>query len=87
MLNDLKYANANIRLLLKYNNWTQGVLCNKTGMSQITLQRRLNSKIPKWTMLEATSIAKAFGLSVEDIFFTRMIPKGNRGDRSNEEAS
>lgn len=77
MKNDLSYANDNIKLLLKYKNWTQSILCKKTGMTTVTMQRRLNSGIPKWTMLEATSIAKAFGLSVEEIFFTRMIPKCN----------
>lgn len=77
MSNDLKYANDNIKLLLKYKRWTQKDLCRKTGMTDITLRRKLNSKIPKWSMLEAVSVAKAFGLSVNDIFFTRMVPKGN----------
>jgi len=81
--NDLMYANDNIKLLLKYNNWTQTILCKKTGMTNITLQRRLNTKISKWTMLEASSVAKAFGLSVEEIFFTRMIPKCNSDKSEN----
>ncbi|MFL0251374.1 helix-turn-helix domain-containing protein [Clostridium neuense] len=77
MKNDLSHANKNIKLLLKYKNWTQATLCKKTGITDITMQRRLNSRVPKWSMLEAVSIANAFGLSVNDIFFTRMIPKCN----------
>ena len=81
--NSLMYANDNIKLLLKYNNWTQAILCKKTGMTNVTLQRRLNNKIPKWTMLEASSVAIAFGFSVEEIFFTRMIPKCNNDKSKN----
>jgi DNA-binding XRE family transcriptional regulator len=77
MKNDLKYANSNIKLLLKYKNWTQVTLCKKTGISDITMRRRLNSQVPRWSMLEAVSVANAFGMSVNDIFFTRMIPKCN----------
>jgi transcriptional regulator with XRE-family HTH domain len=72
MVNDLKYTSDNIKLLLKYKNWTQEDLCKKTGMTHTTLRRRLNNKIPKWTMLEAISVSKTFGLSVNDIFFTQM---------------
>lgn len=77
-MEQLKYANDNIRLLLNYRNWTQSTLSKKTGISEVTLQRRLNSDIPKWTMLEAVSIAEVFGENVNNIFFTRMIPKGNK---------
>ncbi|EDK34964.1 helix-turn-helix domain-containing protein [Clostridium kluyveri] len=72
MSNDLKYASKNIKLLLKYKNWTQKDLCKKTGITKITMRRRLNSKIPKWSMLEAASVADAFNLSVSDIFFKKM---------------
>ncbi|AZV58944.1 helix-turn-helix transcriptional regulator [Clostridium sp. AWRP] len=72
MANDLKYANNNIKLLLRYKDWTQGDLCKKTGITHVTMQRKLNSKIPKWTMLEGVSIARAFDMSVNDIFFTQM---------------
>lgn len=82
MSNDLRYANNNIKLLLKYKNWTQEDLCKKTGITKITMRRRLNSKIPKWSMLEAVSVAKAFGSSVSDIFFTRMVPKGNKDEEA-----
>ena len=82
MKNDLMYANDNIKLLLKYRNWTQNTLCEKTGMTLVTLQRRLNCKVPKWTMLEASSISKAFGMTVDEIFFTRMIPKCNSERRT-----
>lgn len=78
MENDLRYANDNIKLLMKYKGWTQAIVCKKTGMTPVTLRRRLNSKIPTWSMLEAVSIAKAFELPVSNIFFTRMIPKCNR---------
>ena len=77
-MNELKYANDNIRLLLKYNDWTQTILSKKTGISEVTLRRRLNSDIPKWTMLEAVSIAKVFKDDVTNIFFTRMVPKSNK---------
>lgn len=88
MKNDLRYASENIKLLLKYKRWTQAALCKKTGMTEITMQRKLNNKVPKWTMLEAVSIANAFGLSVNDIFFTRMVPKCNTDNNTskNEEA-
>lgn len=75
MTNDLRYANDNIKLLIKYNGWTQAALCKKTGISSTILQRRLNCKISKWTMMEAVSIATAFSLTVNDIFFTHMVPK------------
>lgn len=84
MCTDLKYANDNIKLLIKYKNWTQGILCKKTGISEITLRRRLNSTIPKWTMMEAVSIANAFNLSVNDIFFARLIPKCNNNQLTEE---
>jgi len=87
MSDTLRYANNNIKLLLKYKNWTHKDLCKKTGITDITLSRKLNSKIPKWSMLEGLSIAKAFGLSVNDIFFTRMVPKCNTNNKEDEEAS
>ena len=77
-MNELKYANDNIRLLLKYNDWTQTILSKKTGISEVTLRRRLNSEIPKWTMLEAVTIAKVFKEDVTNIFFNRMVPKSNK---------
>ena len=77
MENDLRYANDNIKLLIKYKGWTQKILCKKTGITPVTMRRRLNSKVSNWTMTEAISVAKAFNLSVTDIFFTRMVPKGN----------
>lgn len=73
--NDFRYANDNIKLLIKYKGWTQATLCKKTGMTSITMQRRLNSKISTWTIPEAASIATAFDLTVNDIFFTHMMPK------------
>ena len=77
MNNDLKHANNNIKLLIKYNEWTQATLCKKTGITPVTMRRRLNSKVSTWSMLEAVSIAKAFNSSVGDIFFTCMVPKCN----------
>lgn len=77
MINDLKNANNNIKLLIKYNKWTQETLCKKTGITPVTMRRRLNSKVPTWSMMEAVSIAKAFNLTVNDIFFTCMVPKCN----------
>jgi len=73
----LKYANSNIKLLLKYKEWTQEMLCKKTGITPVTLRRRLNSSVPNWTMTEGVAIAKAFDVPVSDLFFTRMIPSGN----------
>lgn len=78
MENDLKYASDNIKLLIKYKGWTQSILCKKTGITPVTMRRRLNNKVPNWSMTEAVSIAKAFNLSVSDIFFTRMIPRCNK---------
>jgi lambda repressor-like predicted transcriptional regulator len=76
--NELKYANSNIKLLLEYNNWTQAILCKKTGITPVTMRRKLNSKIPKWSMLEAVSIANAFGMTVQEIFLTKLVPKCNK---------
>lgn len=78
MNNNLKYANDNIKLLIKYKGWTQTILCKKTGITPITMRRRLNSKIPTWSMIEAVSISKAFNLTVNDIFFNCMVPKCNK---------
>ena len=78
MENDLKFANDNIKLLLKYKGWTQAILCKKSGITPVTMQRKLNNKSPKWSMLEAVSIANAFGMTVQEIFFTRLIPKCNK---------
>ena len=77
MKNDMKNANNNIKLLIKYKGWTQIILCKKTGITPITMRRRLNSKVSTWSMLEAVNIAKAFNLTVSDIFFTSMVPKCN----------
>jgi len=87
MINDLKYANENIKLLLKYKRWTQAMLCKKTGITTVTMQRRLNNKVPNWTMMEGVTVAKAFGQSVNDIFFTRMVPKGNSDIETREIAN
>ena len=77
MNSDLKHANDNIKLLIKYKGWTQAVLCKKTGITPVTMQRRLNGKISTWSMIEAVNISKAFNIPVNDIFFTSMIPKCN----------
>ena len=77
MKTTMEYANQNIRLLLFSKKWTQMILSKKTGISEVTLRRRLNSKVPKWTMLEALSIAKAFDVDVSEIFFDRMVPKSS----------
>jgi len=75
--NDLKNANDNIKLLMKFKKWTQATLCKKTGITPVTMRRRLSSKISTWSMMEAVSISKAFNLPVSDIFFTCMVPKCN----------
>lgn len=78
--NNYKYASDNIRLLLQFKGWTQKVLCAKSGITQITLRRRLKDNTG-WTLLEATSIAKAFGKNVEEVFFTHMVPNGNKSEK------
>ncbi len=72
-----KYASDNIKLLLNFKRWTQGTLCKKTGIALVTLRRKLKSN-SGWTMLEGLSIAKAFGITVEELYFTQMIPNGNK---------
>lgn len=74
--NSFKYASDNIKLCLGFKHWTQAILCKKTGITPITLQRRLRDN-SGWTLLEAVTIAKAFGLTVNELFFTRMVPNGN----------
>lgn len=71
-----KYASDNIKLILQFKKWTQGTLCKKSGITQVTLRRRLKDNV-NWTMLEAVSIAQAFNMSVEEVFFTQLIPNGN----------
>lgn len=74
---DMRYASDNIKLLLKFKGWTHETLCKKTGISLVTLRRRLKSN-SGWSMLEAVSIARAFNVSVNELFFTRMLPVGNK---------
>lgn len=74
--NTFKYASNNIKLLLKFKRWTQDDLCNKTGISLVTLRRRLH-KNTGWSMLEAVSISNALGVPISELFFTEMIPNGN----------
>lgn len=74
-----KYASDNVKLLLRFKKWTQAVLCKKTGITPVTLMRRLKDN-RGWTMLEAVSISKAFGVSVDELFFTQMMPNGNKND-------
>jgi transcriptional regulator with XRE-family HTH domain len=71
-----KYASDNIKLLLQFKKWTQGVLCKKSGVTQVTLRRRLQSN-SGWSMIEACSISRAFNVTVNELFFTRMMPNGN----------
>lgn len=79
-MSDLKYANGNIKLLLSFKRWTQADLCKKTGITPVTLRRRLSSNPPSWSMLEGIAISKALGIPVEELFFKRMVPSGNEGD-------
>lgn len=81
MSDSFKYASDNIKLLLRFKKWTQAVLCKKTGITQVTLMRRLKDN-KGWTMLEAVSISKAFGVSVIELFFTQMMPNGSKQENS-----
>jgi transcriptional regulator with XRE-family HTH domain len=83
MEHTLKHASSNIKLLLKYKGWTQEALCKKTGITPVTLRRRLNGNEPNWTMMEGVTIAKVLGVSVNDLFFTKMVPSGNSGESQN----
>lgn len=74
----MRHASSNIKLLLSFKKWTQADLCKKTGISEITMRRRLNGKRPNWSMMEAIEISHAFGKSVDEVFFTQMIPSGNK---------
>lgn len=77
MAENFQYASDNIKLLLKFKGWTQDTLCKKTGISLVTLRRRLKTN-SGWSMLEAVSIAKALNSSVQEIFFSRLIPNGSK---------
>jgi DNA-binding XRE family transcriptional regulator len=72
---DYKHASNNIKLLLRFKAWTQGTLCKKTGITPVTLRRRLKDN-SGWTMMEAANIAKTFNVTVQELFFTQMIPNG-----------
>lgn len=76
-MQSFKYASGNIKLLLKFKGWTQATLSKKSGISIATLKRKLRNN-NGWTLLEATAIANALGVSVEELFFTRMIPNGTK---------
>lgn len=73
---DFQYASDNIKLVLHFKKWTQNMLCKKTGISKVTLSRRLKSN-SGWSMTESVEISRALGKSVHELFFTRMIPNGN----------
>jgi lambda repressor-like predicted transcriptional regulator len=77
MPNSFKYASDNIKLVLSFKKWTQNTLCRKSGITMVTLRRRLKTN-EGWSMLEAVNIAKALGMSVQELFFTRMMPNGNK---------
>jgi transcriptional regulator with XRE-family HTH domain len=76
MSDSFKYASDNIKLVLSFKKWTQSNLCKKSGITIVTLRRRLKDN-SGWSMLEAVSIAKALNVSVQELFFTRMMPNGN----------
>jgi DNA-binding XRE family transcriptional regulator len=84
--NSFKYASDNIKLVLGFKQWTQAVLCKKTGITLVTLQRRLREN-SGWSLTEAVTIAKAFNLSVNELFFTRMIPNGNTEQNNTEKGA
>lgn len=79
MSDSFKYASDNIKLVLSFKKWTQNALCKKSGMTMVTLRRRLKDNTG-WTMLEAVSISKALNMSVQELFFTRMMPNGNKAE-------
>jgi transcriptional regulator with XRE-family HTH domain len=76
-MQQFKNASSNIKLLLSYKNWSQEVLSKKTGISLATLKRKLSAN-NGWTLLEAVAIAEAFDVSVEELFFTHMVPNGTK---------
>lgn len=71
-----KYASDNIKLLLKFKRWSQEDLCKKTGITMVTLRRRLSSN-KGWSLDEAVSIARAFNVPMSELFFNQMVPNGN----------
>ena len=83
--NNFKFASDNIKLSLRFKRWTHGMLCKKTGMTPVTLMRRLKDNAG-WTMLEACNISKALNLSVSELFFTRMVPNGNKEQNNSDKA-
>ena len=76
-MQSFKYASGNIKLLLSFKDWSQETLAKKSGISIATLKRKLRNN-NGWTLLEATAIANALDVSVEELFFTRMIPNGTK---------
>jgi transcriptional regulator with XRE-family HTH domain len=84
MTDTFKYANDNIKLLLKFKGWTQSELCKKTGITQVTLARRFSGTGSKWNLEESLAIARVFNMSVNDIFFTRLIPNGSKTELSDD---
>ena len=75
-MQSFKHASDNIKLLLSFKDWSQETLAKKSGISIATLKRKLRNN--GWTLLEATAIANALGVSVEELFFTRMIPNSTK---------
>ena len=74
-MQNFKHASDNIKLLLSFKNWSQETLAKKSGISIATLKRKLRNN-NGWTLLEATAIAHALGVSVEELFFTQLVPSG-----------
>lgn len=80
-MNDLRYANENIKLLLKFRKMTQDELCRKTGITPVTFRRRLSSNPPEWTMQEGVAIGKALGISVSELFFDQLVPMLSKSEK------
>jgi len=76
-MQSFKHASDNIKLLLSFRGWSQETLAKKSGISIATFKRKLRNN-NGWTLLEATAIANALGVSVEELFFTRMIPNSTK---------
>ena len=79
----MKYAASNIKLILEFNKSnhikpeTQEELCKMTGVTPVTMRRRLKTNKGWKVYEESYPIATALKMTANELFFTRMVPNGN----------
>jgi len=82
MEKEFKNAGKNIKTLQINKGLTQAELAKKLGICGSGLSKKLNSKNPHWSFSEALELSRVFGISMEQIFLTKLLPFGNETKRT-----